>query len=68
MKFVQIAQGLYTATNENRIGLYSYSEGTITLVASTADNGDLWKGIANTLVDAYVARAKATLRNPVTQA
>lgn len=49
VKWLQIAQGNYTADNNNRIGLYSYSGGTLTQVAATTNNGDLWKATANTL-------------------
>jgi hypothetical protein len=47
VKFQQDSSGTYTADNENRIGLYTYnsSTGELTLVASSANNGDLWKGV-----------------------
>lgn len=44
VKWWQNVQGNYTADNENRVGLYSYSGGTLTLVASSTDDGNLWKG------------------------
>lgn len=47
VKWWQVTQGVYTADNNNRIGLYSYSGGTLTLVASCADDGTLWKGASN---------------------
>lgn len=50
VKFIQRAQGSYTADNNNRLGLYSYSAGTLTLVASCANDGNLWKGTADTLI------------------
>lgn len=40
-------QGNYTADNNNRIGLYSYSGGTLTLVASSTNSGTLWTSAAN---------------------
>jgi hypothetical protein len=41
--------GSYTPSNYNGIGLYSYSAGTLTLVASTTDDGTLWSsGFATT--------------------
>lgn len=43
-------QGSYTANNKNRIGLYTMASGTLTLVASSTDNGNLWKATANTYV------------------
>lgn len=41
--------GSYTADNNNRVGLYSYSGGTITLVASSANSGALWTSAANAI-------------------
>lgn len=40
-------QGSYTADNNNRIGLYTYSGGTLTLVASSTNSGTLWTSGAN---------------------
>lgn len=39
--------GSYTADNNNRVGLYAYSGGTLTLVASSANSGTLWTSAAN---------------------
>lgn len=39
--------GSYTADNNNRVGLYTYLNGTITLVASSANNAALWTSAAN---------------------
>jgi len=47
-KFFQVVQGDYTADNYNGIGLYSYSGGTLTLVASSTNDGNIWKGTAST--------------------
>jgi len=48
--FLQITQGSYTADNYNGVGLYSYNgSGTWTLVASSTDDGNIWKGAANTI-------------------
>ncbi len=44
VKFLQITQGVYTADNNNYIALYSYSGGTLTQVAISTNNGNLWKG------------------------
>jgi hypothetical protein len=43
-------QGDYTADNNNKVGLYTYSAGTLTLVASCATDGNLWKASANTYI------------------
>ena len=48
VKWYQITQGVYTANNYNGVGLYSYSGGTLTLVASSTDDGTIWKSTANT--------------------
>jgi len=39
--------GAYTGDNNNRVGLYSYSAGVLTLVASSANNATQWTGAAN---------------------
>ena len=44
----QVTQGNYTADNNNKIGLYSFSGGTLTLVASCANDGALWKATSGT--------------------
>lgn len=41
--------GAYTGDNNNRIGLYTYSAGTLTLVASSANNASLWTSAANAI-------------------
>jgi hypothetical protein len=48
VKWFQGAQGDYTADNYNGLGLYTYSGGTITLVASSTNDGNIWKGTSNT--------------------
>lgn len=49
VKWFQNVQGSYTADTNNRIGLYSYDgSGTLTLVASTTDDGNLWKASSTT--------------------
>lgn len=40
--------GDYTSDNYNGIALYSYSGGTLTLVASTTNDGNIWKGATGT--------------------
>jgi len=47
VKWIQGTQGAYTADQNNKIGLYSYSGGTLTLIASCANDGNLWKATAN---------------------
>ena len=48
VKWYQGTQGNYTADNYNGVGLYSYSAGTLTLVASSTNDGGIWKATANT--------------------
>lgn len=43
VKWMQLTAGNYTANNYNGIGLYSYSGGTLTLVASSTNDGNIWK-------------------------
>lgn len=43
VKWFQVTTGAYTAGNYNGVGLYSYSSGTITLVASSTNDGNIWK-------------------------
>lgn len=39
--------GNYTGNNYNGVGLYTYSGGTLTLVASTTNDANFWKPTAN---------------------
>jgi len=48
VKWYQTTQGVYTADNYNGVGLYTYSAGTLTLVASSTNDGDIWKAASNT--------------------
>jgi len=41
--------GSYTGDNNNRVGLYTYSGGTLTLVASSTNSGTLWTSAANAI-------------------
>lgn len=50
VRVVMHTQGAYTADNENRIGLFTQSGSTYTLVASSTNNGALWTAVANGLV------------------
>jgi hypothetical protein len=49
VKWWQVTAGVYTASNYNGVGLYSYSGGTLTLVASSTDDGAIWKAASGTL-------------------
>lgn len=40
-------QGNYTSNNVNSLALYSYSGGTLTKVAESSNNGNLWKAALN---------------------
>ncbi len=42
--WIQRVQGIYTADNYNGVALYSVSGTTYTKVASTTDDGNIWKG------------------------
>jgi len=48
VKWYQGTQGSYTANNYNGVGLYTYSGGTITLVASSTNDGNIWKAASAT--------------------
>ena len=50
VKYILATSGSYTADSNNRIGLYTYAGGTLTLVASCANDGALWSGAADTLL------------------
>ena len=43
VKWYQNTNGNYTASNYNGVGLYTYSGGTLTLVASTTNDGNIWQ-------------------------
>lgn len=50
INFVQAVQGDYTADNNNYAAIYTESGGTLTQVAISANNGNLWKAAANAIV------------------
>jgi len=50
MAFFQEIVGDYTGDAVNGLALFSYSGGTLTKVAETANNANVWKATANTLV------------------
>jgi hypothetical protein len=47
VKWYQVTQGAYTGDNYNGVGLYSISGGTLTLVASSTDDPNIWKTAAS---------------------
>ncbi len=49
VKWEQVTQGNYTADGYNGVGLYTYSGGTLTLVASSTDDGNIWKATSATI-------------------
>jgi hypothetical protein len=61
---IQVVMGVagdYTADNNNYVALFSVSGGTYTQVAISANNGDLWKATANTIITvAFTAPYVAT--------
>ena len=52
IRFFLRTTGSYTADNTNNVALYSYSGGTLTLVAESANNGALYAGTANSYISA----------------
>lgn len=48
--FYQKVQGVFTGSADNKLALYSLSSGTLTQVASTANDENIWKNAANTYV------------------
>lgn len=48
VKFFSGTAGNFTGDNTNSIGLFSYSAGTVTKVAETANDANIWKGTSNT--------------------
>lgn len=62
IKFWQITQGVFTGDQTNSIALYTYSAGTITKVAESANNANIWKGASGSMqsvpfASTYVATA-----------
>ncbi len=48
VSFLTRVQGNFTGDNNNKIGLYSYSGGTLTRVAQSANDENIWKSAAGT--------------------
>lgn len=67
LDFVCNVQGNYTADNENRVGVYSYNSATdtYTLVASIANNGDLWKASSGYQITAVLTTPYVTTANEI---
>lgn len=54
VKTIMKTQGAYTASGYNGVGIYSVSGGTLSLVASSADDGNIWKaGSGNVITKAF---------------
>lgn len=51
VKWYQNTQGNYTGDQNNRVGLYTYSAGSMTLVASCANDANLYKASSNTFTN-----------------
>ncbi|AXH76559.1 MAG: hypothetical protein [Bacteriophage sp.] len=49
IRWGQRVQGAYVSDNENRAGIYSISGGTMTQIAATTNDGNLWKGTSQTM-------------------
>lgn len=49
VKWIQITAGDYTANNYNGVALFTYSGGTLTKVASSTDDGNIWKATSGTM-------------------
>ena len=47
VRFFMRQQGVYTADNYNGVALYTMSGGTLTLVDSSTNDGNIWKATAN---------------------
>jgi hypothetical protein len=47
VKFFQIVSGVFTAGTSNAIILYSYSGGTLTRQATSANDANIWKGTSS---------------------
>ncbi len=43
VKWMPQTNGVYTASNFNGVGLYTHSSGTLTRVAISTDDGNIWK-------------------------
>jgi hypothetical protein len=48
--FIMDTQGSYTATGYNGVGLFEEVAGTMTLVASSTSDGNIWKATSGTMI------------------
>jgi hypothetical protein len=55
--WLQNTLGVYTANNENKVGLYTYAGGTATLVASSANDTNMWSGSSIPSIVTYVTKS-----------
>lgn len=55
VKWFQSVAGNYTADNNNYLALYTYSGGTMTRVAISTNNGNIWKATSGTFSSAAFA-------------
>lgn len=53
VKYYVSQQGVFTEDNENRIGLYTWSSGTLTLVASSVNDANIWKAVTGFATKAF---------------
>jgi hypothetical protein len=62
IKWYQSTQGNYTADQNNYVALYSYASGTLTQVAISANNGNIWKATSNAYSSAAFAAPYSAAR------
>lgn len=60
--FLMVTQGNFTGDQTNALALYSYSGGTLTKVAETANDQNIWKNAANAFVKVAWATPVAVTR------
>lgn len=67
LMWVQYTAGVYTGDNENRAGVYSYNKSTdtYTLVASIANDANLWTTTSGGLVTKVLATPYTTTANEI---
>lgn len=51
LKLGMVTQGSYTADQTNQVGLYSSDGTTLTLVASSTNNANIWKAAASAIIE-----------------
>lgn len=55
LRLFQFTNGDYVADNTNQVGLYTFSGGTVTKVAESSNDGNLWKAGANNYINATLS-------------